>query len=131
MRSGADPSVPNSFGLIPAELTQDNTILTLLMRTNWISQRSSQYDESLELLLQNMMNSKASSDAVVAEDSSKDGDDTLENESKNKKCIKIAIPDSRSELNLPYQGHSKFTDKETDREKPSRRYSLPAGIPSS
>jgi hypothetical protein len=134
LRSGADPSVPNSFGLIPAELTKDKTILALLMRTNWISQRSSQYDESLELLLQNMMISKAPPHEAPLEleavpDSSKDGDDSLENESRNKKSIKIAIPESKSELNLPYQGHSKFTEKLSDkREKPNRRYSLPAGI---
>jgi hypothetical protein len=128
LRSGADPSVPNSSGLIPAELTKEKTLLALLMRTNWISQRSNQNDESLELLLQNMTISKTSPAEHVPDDSSKEADDYFENESKSKKSIKIAIPESRSELNLPYQGHSKFTEKLADkREKPTRRYSLPAG----
>jgi ankyrin repeat protein len=134
LRSGADPSIPNSHGLIPAELTNDKNISSLLMRTNWISQRPKQYEESLEEMLQSLTLSRPLSavpppppHAVTVSDASPDS------ESRNKKTITIAIPESKSELNLPYQGHTKSADKDSDkkREKPSRRYSLPAGAPPS
>lgn len=127
LRSGADPSIPNSHGLIPAELTNDKNISALLMRTNWISQRPKQYDESLEILLQNMTMSRTSPEKSSA---SSNDIPTLENETKTKKSITIAIPDTKSELNLPIQGYSKITsDKLPEkREKPNRRYSLPAGL---
>lgn len=125
LRSGADPSIPNSHGLIPAELTKDKNISALLMRTNWISQRPKQYDESLEMLLQNMAIVRTSPEKASV---SSNDITTLENESKNKKSISIAIPDTKSELNLPIQGYSKIVEKLPERrEKPSRRYSLPAG----
>jgi len=38
LRSGADPSVPNADGLIPAELTTQPSIREALMSTNWMSQ---------------------------------------------------------------------------------------------
>ena len=40
LRSGADPSVPNADGLIPAELTTDASIRESLLNTNWMSQRN-------------------------------------------------------------------------------------------
>lgn len=53
----------------------------------------------------------------------------LEEKKESKKNITITIPESKSELNLPHQGHTKFNTKISEpREKPNRRYSLPAGI---
>lgn len=52
-----------------------------------------------------------------------------EEKKESKKYITITIPESTTELNLPNQGHSKFNNKiHEPREKPNRRYSLPAGI---
>jgi hypothetical protein len=123
LRSGADPSVPNSHGLIPAELTNDKNISSLLMRTNWISQRPKHSEESLEEMLQSLSISRTL--VPVPDQPIEVIELSPENESKRKKSISIAIPESKSELNLPYQGHTKST--ENKREKPSRRYSLPAG----
>ena len=45
LRSGANPSVPNADGIIPAELTSDVFIRESLIRTNWLSNG---YKSSLE-----------------------------------------------------------------------------------
>mmetsp|Transcript_3174 Transcript_3174/g.4913 ORF Transcript_3174/g.4913 Transcript_3174/m.4913 type:complete len:1196 (+) Transcript_3174:43-3630(+) len=124
IRSGADPSIPNSSGLIPAELTENTQIKALLLRTNWLSQRPHE-------LVNSDNTGVDAKDGVETHEALIPADKLTAVHGKKNKNVKIEFPDDHhSERVAPVSSNSLQHDNIRSKSKPSRRHSLPASYPS-
>lgn len=139
LRSGADPSVPNAHGMIPAELTSEPMIRQLLLRTNWLGQRYEPHDPASPRSVHHSPQNSTSTNQPTPYSETPDSDCVDDSQNSfnvprsptGKKNISITIPEEQSAniLHMPVASAKLVQQLSARKEKPSRRYSLPPGHP--